>query len=137
MSATRVDLARRGFDVWRSRDFDRLDEVAIEDFVFIPAIATGVEGGGVRGKEGSRQFFESQDETWESFDIDAEEFREVGDRVLIDGHVRARGRGSGVDFEQPLLMVVWFRDGKVARVQSFLDRDQANEAATKELEEVQ
>jgi ketosteroid isomerase-like protein len=124
-------------DIWRSRDFDAIHEVALEDFVFIPAIATGVEGGAVHGKEGSRRFFEGLDEVWESFNIDAEEFREVGGRVVIDGHVRARGRGSGVDFEQPLVMVVWFRDDKVARIQSFLDRDLANEAAAKELEEVQ
>ena len=124
-------------DIWKRRDFDALDEVAVEDFEFLPAIATAVEGGAVRGKEGSRQFFAGLDETWESFNIDADEFREVGDRVVIDGHVRARGRGSGVDIEQPLVMVVWFRDGKVARIQSFLDRDQANEAASKDLEEMQ
>ena len=136
MSDTNVELARTGWDIWRRRDFDRLEELAVEDFEFVPAIAASVEGGAVHGIEGSRRFFESLDETWESFEIDADEFREVGDRVLVDGRVRARGRGSGVDLEQPFLQVVWFRDGKIARVQSFLDRDQALEAASKDLEEV-
>jgi ketosteroid isomerase-like protein len=136
VSGTRVDLARRGWDLWRSRDFDALGEMTIEDFVFVPAIAASVEGGAVHGIEGSRRFFEGLDETWESFDIDSEEFREVGDRVLVVGRVRAKGRGSGLELDQPIAMVVWFRGDKIARIQSFLDSDQAHEAASKELEEV-
>jgi ketosteroid isomerase-like protein len=137
VSAERVDLARTGWDLWRSRDFDALDEVTIEDFVFVPAIAASVEGGAVHGNEGSRRFFAALDETWESFEIDAEEFREVGDQVLVVGRVRAKGRGSGLELDQPIAMVVWFLGEKIARIQSFLDADQAHEAASKELEELQ
>jgi ketosteroid isomerase-like protein len=55
--------------------------------------------------------------------------------VLALGRVRAKGRGSGVELDQPMLSVVWFRNGKVARMQSFLDRDEALEAASTELEQ--
>jgi ketosteroid isomerase-like protein len=137
MSRANVELARRGWDIWKGRDFDTLGEMTTEDFVFVPAIAASVEGGAVHGIEGSRRFFEGLDETWESFEIDSEEFREVGDRVQVVGRVRARGRGSGLELDQPIAMVVWFRGDKVARIQSFLDSDQAHEAASKELEEVQ
>ncbi len=136
MSSESLEFARKAWEIWTSRDFDALDEVTIEDFEFVPAIAAGVEGGAVRGIEGSRRFFQSLDETWESFEIDAEEFREVGDQVLVVGRVRAKGRGSGVSFEQPIFSVAWLRDGKFARVQSFLDSDQAHEAASKDLEDV-
>ena len=132
MSAENVQLAREGFDAWFRGDFDAMDEMAVEDVEFVPAVAAAVEGGSVRGRDDVRRFFQSLDETWETFRIEADEFREIGDRVLMVGHVRAKGRGSGVELDQPMLSVVWFRDDKIARMQSFLDEEAALEAAERE-----
>ena len=136
MSDSRVEIATRAFEAWERRDFDSFDEYAVADFEFVPAIASGVEGGSFDGIEGVRRFFESLDEAWESFRVVTEEFHEVGGRVLISSRVQARGRGSGLELDQPLHNVVWFEGDKFARVQSFLDRDQALDAASKKLEEV-
>jgi ketosteroid isomerase-like protein len=135
MSAENVELARRGVEAWNSGDVEAMLELSTEDFEFVPAIAAGVEGGTVAGPEEFRHFMAALEETWESFRIDWDEVREVGARVLALGRVHAKGKGSGVVLDQPMLSVVWFRNGKVARMQSFLDRDQALEAASTELEQ--
>ena len=133
MSEENLELARAGFEARNRSDFDALEGMVTADFEFIPAIAAGVEGGSIRGRDEVRKFFETLDETWESFNVDGDEFREVGNQVLVLGRVRAKGRGSGLELDQPMTNVMWFRDGKIARMQSFLDHDAAIAAASTEL----
>ena len=42
------------------------------------------------------------------------ETRDLGDRVLILGRVRAQGEASGVDLEGPIAFLFEFADGLVA-----------------------
>jgi ketosteroid isomerase-like protein len=63
---------------------------------------------------------------WEWFHTDPREFRKVGDRILVYGLWRARGRDSGVELEVPATWVVDVRDGKIAFWQTFTDRDEAH-----------
>jgi ketosteroid isomerase-like protein len=129
MSEENVQLARDGFEAWLQRDFDRLDEMCVSDFEFVPAIAAGVDGGSLRGRDEIEHFFEGLDEIWETFRIDTNEFRAVGERVLGLGHVTAKGRVSGLELDQPIFTVLSIRDGKLVRMQSFLDEQAALEAA--------
>jgi uncharacterized protein len=133
MSGANLELAREVYDAWTRADFDAMDARTAEDLEFVPAVAAGVEGGSVRGRDEVRRFFERLSETWETFQVEADEFRRVGDRVLVVGHVRAKGRGSGLELDQPMLTVIWFRDDKIARMQSFLDEEAALEAAEHEV----
>jgi ketosteroid isomerase-like protein len=104
-------------------------EVSTPDFEFVPAIASGVEGGSIKGPDEFRRFFDEMQETWEIFRLQVDEFREVGDRVIGFGRLTAKGRGSELELDQPIYSVVWFREGKVARLQSFLDESAAWAAA--------
>jgi ketosteroid isomerase-like protein len=129
MSDLRIELARAGLDAWNRRDIDWLRDNATTDFEFVPAVAATVDGGSVKGPEGLANFFEEMDETWETFRIEPEDFRLVGEVVL--GHVRviAKGRGSGVELDQRLGSIMHFREEKLARMQSFLDPEEALAAA--------
>jgi ketosteroid isomerase-like protein len=118
-----------------SGDMETVEKIATEDLEFVPAIAAGVEGGVVRGPDGVRRFFEALAETWETFKMEGEEFHEVGMQVVATSRLRAKGRGSGVELDQPFWTVAWFRDGRVARVASFLDHEQALDAAAQDLDE--
>jgi ketosteroid isomerase-like protein len=111
-----------------ARDVESLLALSTDDFEFVPAIAGGVEGGSIRGPEQIRRFFKDFDETWETFRIDAIEFHDLGDRVMTTGRLTAKGRGSELELDHPIYSVIWFRDGKFARMQSFLDRDAAETA---------
>jgi ketosteroid isomerase-like protein len=129
MSDAKVELARAGLDAWNRRDVDWLRDNATTDFEFVPAVAATVEGGSVQGPEGMAHFFEEMDESWESFRLQSEQFEPVGEVVLWRGRVTAKGRGSGLELDQPIGSVMHFRDEKLARMQSYLDLDEARAAA--------
>jgi ketosteroid isomerase-like protein len=129
MSEANVELARRGYALWAAGDLDGTLELSTSDFEFVPAIAAAVEGGSVKGPDAVRRFFAELEETWEIFRIEMDEFQEVGDRVIATGRLTAKGRGSELELDHPMYSVVWFREGKLARMQSFLDRDAAEATA--------
>ena len=127
-----MELAREAFEAWSRRDADWFVENCTPDFEFHPIVITGVEGqgGAVRGGEGIRRFFAELDEPWESFLLEDVEYREVDGQVICVGQLYAKGRGSGLELDQPMAMALWFRDGKIARARSFLDPAAATEAAS-------
>ena len=129
MSEANLELARQAYARWAEGDLEGALEFSTPDFEFVPAIAAGVEGGSVKGRDAVRRFFAGLDETWETFRIEMDEFREVGDQVMGIGRLTAKGRGSELELDQPMYSVVWIRDGKLTRMQSFLDRDAAEAAA--------
>jgi hypothetical protein len=69
--------------------------------------------------------------------IEINDTREVDDRMLVTLHQRAKGRGSEIEIEIESHNVYTFDDGKVIRMELFINRDDALEAAglTASLEE--
>jgi ketosteroid isomerase-like protein len=65
---------------------------------------------------------------WEWFHTVPEECRAVGEKLLVYGHWRARGRDSGIDLEVRATWVVEMRDGKIGFWQTYTDRDEAHRA---------
>jgi ketosteroid isomerase-like protein len=127
---TDIDSVRQIFDAWNRGDFDEVIEWTSEDFVWVPVTLATVEGEeGFQGRDGFRRFFEQWGETWETWEVGLRECREVGDRIVALGHVRAKGRGSGVELDRPVAYVFEFRDGLVERGQSFFDHEEALAAA--------
>jgi ketosteroid isomerase-like protein len=60
---------------------------------------------------------------------DAHRFHEVGDRVVVEFTLRARGKTTGLDFGQDAVMVWELRDGKAIGLQLFPTLDEAMVAA--------
>ena len=58
-----------------------------------------------------------------------QEVRDLGDSVLVLGHLDVSGRTSGVEFSQELGQLVTFRGGKILRTQDFLTHAEALQAA--------
>ena len=68
-------------------------------------------------------------DTWEEIRVVADEFRDLGDSVLMLGRMEGRGRGSGVQIDAPLASIADFRGGKISRGRDFLDHSEALRAA--------
>jgi ketosteroid isomerase-like protein len=68
-------------------------------------------------------------DAWDDWQIEIDEFVDAGERVLVRGKQRGRGKGTGVLVEQPLCLVYLMRDGKAVEVRAFFDEGQALEAA--------
>jgi 8-oxo-dGTP pyrophosphatase MutT (NUDIX family) len=51
-----------------------------------------------------------------------EEFRDLGDRVLVFGRLKGRGKGSGAPVDTPYTGIFDFRGDKIWRSRVYLDR---------------
>ena len=128
MSSENVAVVRRYIEDFNRRDFDSL----IADTDPAVELAEWPEAPGAQtyhGPDGLRQAFEKWFESWEWMHLDIAEITDAGDHVLVRLNQRARGSGSGIEVELMSHNVYTFRDGKVVRVQLFIDREPALEAA--------
>ena len=82
-----------------------------------------------RGREGLERFYAMLSESWEEFRSVVEDYRDLGNRVLLLGRNTARGKGSGVTVDAPTAAILDFRDGKVSRIRLYLDQSEALRAA--------
>ena len=62
---------------------------------------------------------------WDEHRLEAEEFIEAGDHVLVVAHFWARGRGSGAQIDERYFQVWTVRDGKVVAFREYRDKAQA------------
>ena len=72
-----------------------------------------------------RGFYDALDEIHAEYS----EIRDLGDRVVGIGRLRMRGKASGAATESPFACISDFKNGKVIRVRTSLDPDEALEAA--------
>jgi ketosteroid isomerase-like protein len=82
-----------------------------------------------RGHEGVRRFFGSFGDAMEKVHLEGLEFTPVGDKVLVDTKLHARGRATGIETEQRAYVVWTLRGGLVTAAETFAEREQALEAA--------
>jgi ketosteroid isomerase-like protein len=110
-------------------DFGRAMGYLADDIVLeAPA---GIRGGTFRGREAVGEWFGDWLRTFDSsVHTDIREITEIGnDGVLMVAATRGRGRGSGADVEETFFWLNRLREGKVTRVEGYLSRAQALEAA--------
>lgn len=129
MSQANVEIVKQGIDAYNRRDIDAYIALTTSDFEMFPALDRTVEARSYRGHEGIETHIRDIGETWAEFRLLPEEWRDLGDRVLMLGRVQGRGRGSSVPVDAHVGFVVDFRGGMLSRVRSFLDRDEALRAA--------
>lgn len=129
MAQESLEIVKRLMEAVDRRDIDALAEVTTHDLEWFPVFAARVEGDPYHGREGIETFLGEVDETWEEFRPIPEEYRDLGERVLGLGRLITRGRGSGVPVESPWGGVYDLRDGRVARIRTYLDHAEAIQAA--------
>jgi ketosteroid isomerase-like protein len=82
-----------------------------------------------RGLEGLRRWMQENDEQFREVELVVDEWRDVGDLVVVLGQIRLRGRQSGVRFVQPAGWLFEFKDGKLFQFRAFGRPGEALEAA--------
>jgi ketosteroid isomerase-like protein len=126
----KVDLAKRFQDAYNHRDVDgAFAELVTPDFEWWPALTRAYEGGCYRGREGVERFLVDTSENWEELQGVAEEFRDLGDRVLTLGRLTGRGKGSGAPVDQPYAAILDFRGDRIWRFRAYFDRAEGLRAA--------
>ena len=131
MPRDKVDVARRANDAFNRRDVDGLfAELATPDFEYYPAIVRALDGGGgYRGRAGVEKYAADIRENWEELQALPGEFRDLGDRVLVLGRMKGRGKSSGVPVDQPFANILDFRGDRIWRSRVYLDHAEGLRAA--------
>jgi uncharacterized protein len=132
MSQENVEVARKILDAVNRRDAEAMLPYADPEIDLQSPIIGGVEGNTYHGHQGVRDWIAETDAAFEELRFEPEEFRDLGDDVLIIGRLHARGRESGVEIDSPSAWLGTFRDGKGVRGRGFLSIQEALEAASLE-----
>jgi ketosteroid isomerase-like protein len=127
VSQENVEIAKRCVGAFNHRDVEALLNMGTPDWVLSSQLLDA--SADFRGREGIERFYAMLSESWEEFRTVADDYRDLGDRVLCLGRNTARGKGSGVTVDAAAAAILDFRDGKVSRIRLFLDHGEALRAA--------
>jgi uncharacterized protein len=123
------EIVQQAYDAWNRGDWDAVLEI-FDPRIEVAPPAGWPEVGTVSGRDDVRQALEGAVETMRALpSIEVEDLRESGDRVLAHVRTGGTGRGSGVSLEVSFSQVFTLREGKIARIEFFLDRVAADQAA--------
>jgi ketosteroid isomerase-like protein len=129
MSQENMEVVRRSYEhVERTREFPR--ELLHPDFVW----DTTTFRGGMRpqtcvGLDEANQWLAEWLEGFDNWSLDVEEVFDAGDQVVAIVLQRANAKHGGLGVEMRFGQVWTFRNGLVARIDMYADRDEALEAA--------
>jgi ketosteroid isomerase-like protein len=126
MSQENMEAAREIFERWRRGDFSGIDSLP-GDFEVVTAREMP-DAGTYRG-DAARRWLNAWVDSFDSLTMELVELTDVGDRVLAEfvQHGIPRGGSTPVDVRTWSLMTR--RGGAVSRLDLFLSRDEALEAA--------
>jgi ketosteroid isomerase-like protein len=125
------ELVTEAWSRWNAGERTADPELFTED-VEIHSALTKTVWRGISGVEAWATEIDDQFERWE---VTIEEMASTtGDQVAARGWIKARGRGSGLDLDQPASWLVVVRDGKIASIRNFIGYEGARKAAA-QLEE--
>ncbi|MGA8217785.1 MAG: nuclear transport factor 2 family protein [Solirubrobacterales bacterium] len=131
MSDENVEALKRGFGAYNRRDTEGLLE-ELDPEVELRASLEVMLGGDstvYRGHEGIRDNLRDVAEFFAEFQIEISDIRDLDERIVAIGKLRGRGKESGAEVETPIGYVVEFKNGKVIRIDDYLEPKEALEAA--------
>ncbi len=123
-----ADLIRKLTDMWNAGEVDGVFDLYTED----AEIRTGPHWPEVavyRGREEIRRTTAEWASMWEDLQIELGSMEEFGERMVVTGAWRMRGAASGIDGVMPIFILFTFREGRIAVLEWFEDRDLAVAAA--------
>jgi ketosteroid isomerase-like protein len=129
VSEQNLEIVQRGFEAFNERGVEGILPFIHSEFEATTPPNLASEPDTYRGHDGIRRWFDSFDEVMDQIRWDANRFQQVGERVVVEFTLRARGKTTGLDFGQDAVMVWSLREGKAIRVELFESLDEALRAA--------
>jgi ketosteroid isomerase-like protein len=127
MASERAELARSVVKAFNDRDFGPVLRAIDKDVEFVP-LRSAIEGP-YHGHEGMRRWWADTAANWETFQLDMQEYRDVGENGYIArGVIHARGKGGGVPLDIPTSWSGTWRDLHVVETTFYFDQDAAPRA---------
>lgn len=132
MANSNLEIVQRGMEAFNEQGIDGILPLIRPDFEATTPPELASEPDTYHGPDGLRRWFSSFDDVMDEIRWDARGFREVGDRVVVEFTLRARGKTTGLDFGQDAVMVWELRDGLAVRLSLYPTLEQALSALERE-----
>ena len=127
VSQENVEVVRRILDGWSQGDFSVGAELLAADFEWkqhAEAVEPGTRRGGQVGNS-LRNIFE----IYEDFRVQADDFIDAGDKVVVTARVSATEKRTGMPLKGTWALLWTVRDGRLVRNEVFASRAEALKAA--------
>ena len=128
MSQENVEVVRSAYAALAEQGVEALLAFTDPQFELTNPPSLASEPDTYRAHEDVRRYFGSFDDAMEGVYLEGQEFTSVGDKVLVDTKLHARGRTTGIETEQRVFLVWTLRAGMVIGVETFAEQGQALEA---------
>jgi ketosteroid isomerase-like protein len=128
VASENVEIVRKAIRAWNQREADLLLSYAAPEIEWIPAGPAAVESAVYRGHDEVASAYAAVWDTWDLFQFEGSQLRDLGDSVLWLGQVKMRGSASHVELDQEFAAHWVLRDGKLIRIQAFLSWREGLEA---------
>jgi ketosteroid isomerase-like protein len=129
MSQENMATVRSALEAWNRRDANLWTDYAAPEVEWMPAGPASVEGTVYRGYDEVARGLDSLWQTWDEVSFEEADVRDLDEAVLWLGRLKLRGAASQVELDQEFALRFVLRDGKLARIQSFIGWRQALQAA--------
>ena len=117
-----MSLIRQTYDAVNRVELNWATDHLPPDFELI---ATAGSGERFVGPEGIARWFSELEEAWETTRTDVEEVVDFGERVIVLGRIRNKGRGSGIEIDVVAAHLWTVENGVPMRVELIGDREEA------------
>jgi ketosteroid isomerase-like protein len=129
MSEENVELVGQLVDAFNQRNLAAMKPLLDPGIEWKPGGPAAVERDVYRGREQVSNGFVATWEAWDLFHLEQGEVRDLGDSIVWLGRSQMRGGASHVELNQEFAVHFLVRDGKVVRMEGFLEWQDALEAA--------
>ena len=126
MSHENVEVVRAVYDCWRQGDFRATANKVAPDFEW-KQVHGVVEPGSHVGADANRAL-RSIFEVYEDLRVEAEEYVDAGDTIVVVARAHGTARGSGLHMDQRLAFVWTVREGKPVQMEQYPNREDALKA---------
>jgi ketosteroid isomerase-like protein len=116
---SKAEIVRRTFERWSAGDRELRTEEIDPQAEVVSQLADQV----FHGYDGIRRWMNDVLDAFDEWAMEIRECRETVDgRLVVIGRARLRGRESGVDLDVPCAWLFDFRNGRMRRMEIFLNR---------------
>jgi ketosteroid isomerase-like protein len=131
MSQENVEIVRRGYELYAAGDLEGVTDLIADAAELPDAGGLGVAdtaAGTRHGRDGFLLGAQEAVEAFEDYRVEAQEFIDAGDAVVVPVRISGRGRASGAMLEVRLVHVWVLRTGRAIRNEIYRTTAEALEA---------
>ena len=131
MAQENIEIVRAAFEAFLGGDQEKTAQAVDPEVEFHGTVGGLEEGRVAHGLSQAFQTFWGEEdlEAWDERRLEAEEFIDAGDDVVVLLHEYRRGRRSGIELETDTAVIYAVSRGRVVRIQGYMDRHEALESA--------